>query len=444
MLKLSHEFRDPVHVFVRVTSQEREVIDSRPFQRLRHIHQLAMTYLLYPGATHKRFEHSLGVMDLADRVYSVVTAPENLRGSVREYCPEIRDPFERDYWRRVLRVAALCHDIGHLPFSHAAEKDLLPPDWDHEHLTVEFIRCPEMLALWEKMTPPLRPDDIAKTAVGPKHGKALKFDYTDWETLLAEIIVGEAFGVDRMDYLLRDSLHTGVAYGRFDHHRLIDSLRILPRYEDEDGPGPPVLGVDGGGLLSAEALMLARYFMFSQVYLHHVRRAYDIHLKDFLKCWLPGGFFPIETTALVNLTDNEVLAGLYAAAQDRSASGHEHALRIVRHKHFKALPCESDRMGEALGIETLKRVYQAIAQEFGEDRVRLDEVGAKRPSPDFPVLGRDDKIISSLVRSEVLQHLPIVTQDHVLIDRDLFDKASDWLRKHLDEITLPATEEDEP
>ena len=77
MSKNIHEIRDPIHVFVRLDSDERKVLNSRCFQRLRHIHQLALTYLVYPGATHKRFEHSLGVMELAARVYDVVTNPLN-------------------------------------------------------------------------------------------------------------------------------------------------------------------------------------------------------------------------------------------------------------------------------------------------------------------------------------------------------------------------------
>src|SRR5947199_590865 len=80
-MKHSHEFRDPIHTFISVRTDERTVIDSRPFQRLRHVHQLALSYLVYPGATHKRFEHSLGVMHLASRIFDVVTASENLYGN---------------------------------------------------------------------------------------------------------------------------------------------------------------------------------------------------------------------------------------------------------------------------------------------------------------------------------------------------------------------------
>ena len=110
------------------------------------------------------------------------------------------------------------------------------------------------------MTPPLRADDIVKLAVGPKHAEPLVL--STWETVLAEIIIGDAFGADRMDYLLRDAYHAGVPYGTFDHSRLINTLRILPKkYEESD---EPALGLEAGGLESSEGLMLARHFMYKQ------------------------------------------------------------------------------------------------------------------------------------------------------------------------------------
>ncbi len=316
MPKNVHEIRDPIHVFVRLDNYEREVLDSRPFQRLRHIHQLALTYLVYPGATHKRFEHSLGVMELASRVFDVVTNPANVTDEIRNHLSELSRPGDLDYWRRVLRMAALCHDMGHLPFSHSAEKELLPVDWDHEGLTREIITSEEMKSIWDRITPPLRQDDILKLAVGPK--KAMAHKFSDWEAILSEIIVGDAFGVDRMDYLLRDSHHTGVGYGKFDHYRLIDTLRILPTPPsgEEDDSEEPALGVEEGGIQSAEALMLARYFMYSQVYFHPVRRIYDIHLVDFLMEWLAMGTFSTDLSELLCMTDIEVTAALLKAAFD--------------------------------------------------------------------------------------------------------------------------------
>jgi len=95
MPKNVHEIRDPIHVFIRLSNDERKVLDSRPFQRLRQIHQLGLTYLVYPGATHRRFEHSLGVMELAGRVYDVVT--NKLTDDVRDEFPDVGDDRKREY-----------------------------------------------------------------------------------------------------------------------------------------------------------------------------------------------------------------------------------------------------------------------------------------------------------------------------------------------------------
>src|SRR5262249_928274 len=132
-----HEISDPIHGFIRLDDQERKVLDCRPLQRLRHIQQLALTSLLYPGATHRRFEHSLGVMELAGRVFDVITARDNIQNEAAQAVLP-RDT-NLGYWRQALRMAALFHDTGHLPFSHAAEAELLPAEWDHERITDQII-----------------------------------------------------------------------------------------------------------------------------------------------------------------------------------------------------------------------------------------------------------------------------------------------------------------
>ena len=125
-----HEIRDPIHEFIKLDSDERDVLDSLPVQRLRNVHQLAMEYLVYPGATHKRFEHALGVMELAGRVFDTITRNDLVHDEIRRlFREDIESEDQKRYWRRVLRMAALCHDIGHLPFSHAAEVELLPEGW---------------------------------------------------------------------------------------------------------------------------------------------------------------------------------------------------------------------------------------------------------------------------------------------------------------------------
>ena len=426
MKKITHEIRDPIHVFIKMSSDERKILDTPFFQRLRHIHQLATSYLVYPGATHKRFEHSLGVMELAGRVFDVITHPESLLPRVRELLPEINETQNLYYWRSVLRMAALCHDLGHVPFSHASEKELLPKGWNHEKITIELIK--HLSSEFEDIVQPLKVLDVQKLAVGPSK---LNVEFTDWETILSEIIVGDCFGVDRMDYLLRDSYHTGVAYGKFDHYRLIDTLRILPeKHLDSEEPS---LGVEEGGLHSAEALLLARYFMFSQVYFHPVRRIYDIHLRDFLKEWLDGGLFSTAKEKHQNLTDNEVLAGIRASARDSNLPGHEHAKRILNRGHFKLLyqrqPGDMEVNPDPGGV-----IYKALAEKFGKGYFRRDVYPQKGSSTDFPVSRRDGSIVSSLALSGVLNNIPIALVDFVFVDREKEGKAREWLDSNKEEI----------
>lgn len=436
MPKNIHEIRDPIHVFVRLDSDERKVLNSRCFQRLRHIHQLALTYLVYPGASHKRFEHSLGVMELADRVYDVVTNPAHLTDDLRGRLEPLTNPIQRDYWRRVLRMAALCHDVGHLPFSHAAETELLPKCWDHERITRAIISSDEMKAIWDGVTPPLRHEHIAKLALGSD--KADDLEFSDWEMLLSEIIVGDVLGVDRMDYLLRDSHHIGVAYGRFDHHRLIDSLRILPAPEfgtdvPDEADGAPALGVDGGGIESAEALVLARYFMYSQVYFHPVRRIYDIHLMDFLKEWLPEGRFSTAVSEHLCITDNEVTAGLLKSTMDEEQRGHVHARRIMERDHFKVVYERNSRDVE-INPEAGKAVFDELRQEFGEDHFRYDRLRQGGGEFGFPVRRRDGEVVSSLTVSEILKAVPTISAEYVFADREVTDAAAAWLVEKKDDI----------
>ncbi len=378
-------------------------------------------------------------MELAGRVYDVIAQPENVSDQVRKFLPELSDDFDREYWRRAVRMAALCHDLGHLPFSHAAEKELLPPGCGHEHLTAAIVRSDEMTSIWEAMN--INPDRIVKLALGPKETARLpdgdRLDFSLWETILSEIIVGDAFGVDRMDYLLRDSHHIGVAYGRFDHYRLIDTMRILlppPKY-----PTGPALGVEEGGIKSAEALMFARYFMYSQVYLHPIRRIYDIHLRDFLGEWLDGGRFDIEVANHLRMTDNEVTAALLEAADNPGRKGHHAARCIIGRRHFKPIyePTPEDRK---VNPEAARAVFDALKEKFGEGMFRRDQYRSKSGAPDFPVKTRDGSIVSSVSISEILSRVPVVSTDYVFADPSITEQALAWLTQHRTEIIKPRPE----
>ncbi len=424
MLKTQHEFRDPIHTFIRLDSDERRVVDSEPVQRLRHVHQLAMSYLVYPGATHRRFEHALGVMELAGRIFDVVTHRENVHPVVWNLLPELHDEARlRSYWRCAVRMAGLCHDLGHLPFSHAAEHELLPAGWSHERLSVELILSPQMRTLWRGMK--VDPLDIAKLAVGPE--KLTGELFTTWEALLSEIIVGDAFGADRMDYLLRDSLHAGVAYGRFDHFRLADTVRILPVPGMQgESSLEPQLGVEQGGLRSAEALLLARYFMFNQVYFHPVRRIYDLHLQDFLSAWLSNGQFPVSVSRHLRMTDNEVLTAMARAARESGSKGHDPARRIFRREHFKLL-WEHEATNLQTNPDAGDVIFGAAVAEFGNDTVRRSRFVPDPLPIDFPVLRRDDSIVSALTISEVLERLPTGAFDQIFVEPQQIEAARSWL-----------------
>jgi uncharacterized protein len=432
MAKHLHEIRDAIHGFISVETDERRVIDSRPFQRLRHIHQLALTYLIYPGATHRRFEHSLGVMELAGRVYDIITDREHLTDdAVRDIVPK-PDSFDHKYWRRVVRMAVLCHDIGHLPFSHVGE-DLLPDKKKHEHLTMALIESDLMRPVWNALN--VKPAEVAKLAIGQRYTQA---KFTDWEAILSEIIIGDAFGVDRMDYLLRDSHHTGVAYGKFDHIRLIDNLRILPKTYTQGGELS--LGIDQGGLHAAEALLLARYFMYTQVYFHPIRRVYDHHLVTFIKSLLPGGMFSLDLEEHLRMTDNELTCELLDAARNPGHKGHVPARLIAQREHFQ-LVYERNPADIARNPQAGQLVCKGLAGQFADTCVHYTSYRERGRVFDFPVLTRSG-VGSSSDHSDILQRLPVVAFDFVFVARDKKGEAERWLKENKERILMLETESD--
>lgn len=429
LAKRYHEFRDPIHTFVRAENAERALINSDYYQRLRNIHQLALSYLIYPGAIHNRFEHCLGVMELAGRVYDVITHSDNIHAKIRDVVEVVDQTSPRwHYYRTTVRMAALCHDLGHLPFSHGPE-DLLPVDekgnpWTHERIGYEIIMLPELQKIWHDMG--VHADVVAKLSIGPKEcaafDKTIKFDL--WETLLSEIVTGNALGVDRMDYLLRDSLHAGVAYGKFDHYRLIDTIRILPKEEDSE---EPFLGIESGGLHSAEQMLLARYFMFKQVYLHPIRRAYDMHLVEFLQKWLPGGKFPVDIASHQKLTDNEVLVAIAEASRDNDNPAHVEALRISKREHFKVL-WERNPVDKAKNVGAIDCIYKAAIKEFGAPNIRKDAYQKNKGPNSFPVHQRG-RIVDAKAISDTLNKIPFDNIEFIFVNRECAKKAEKWLKE---------------
>ena len=175
--------------------------------------------------------------------------------------------------------------------------------------------------------PPVNPTHVLQLAVGMKFAHHIEF--TNWGRMLSNLIIDNNFGADRMDYLLRDSHHIGVAYGKFDHYRLIDCLRFLVTDEADnaDSNVAPELGIEQGGIHAVETLNLARYYMYKQVYLHAVRRIYDIHLTDFLVEWLPNECIS-NSAELLELTDNEIIVALHKKLESEDKFK-RHADRIL-------------------------------------------------------------------------------------------------------------------
>ena len=404
MARLQHEVRDVIHGFVIFDNLEKRLIDSAPFQRLKCIHQLATSYQIYPGAVHTRFEHSLGVMAVADRIFQTVFSAE-MRDEVRDRIVDELNEDQKRYWRRVVKIAALLHDIGHLPFSHAAEDALLPEGWNHERLTTEMIRHSEIAGILQGNKPPIDVEDVVDLAWDVK--KRTKVDPTlalsPWKTLLNEIITGNTFGADRIDYLLRDSWHAGVAYGRFDPVRLIDGLRIVIDPSNDE----IALGLDNGGIHSAEALVLARYFMYTQVYFHDVRRAYDQHLRDFLVTLLPGGKFSSDWNDMLRYTDHEVLVALREAAASTDHTHHTLACRMMSRQHFRTI-YELSATHKKQNPNIFSEILDDAKNELGDENVRSDHYGPKSETNNFPVLLEDGTVASSLNESGVIAQIPAI------------------------------------
>ena len=321
-----YEIRCPVHRFVTINDWEREIINEPVFQRLRRIRQLAWTDQVYPGAMHTRFEHSLGVLHIANLLYEAIRerSAEALKTELRYN----DDGLKRD--RIIVRIAALLHDLGHSPFSHASE-ELFPAREDgasryaHEDYSAAIIRTKLRNVIEDhplNKNYGLTADQVADLLEGKASAGGALF----WR----ELITGQ-IDADRMDYLLRDSLHCGVDYGRYDLPRLVNTVQVIVSKDH----GGPRLGVSEGGVHAAEGLVLARYFMFTQVYFHKTRIAFNHHLQQAMAELLPGGLFPRpvgdELKEFLAWDDWRVLGAL------GRGEGGEHGLRLANREHYREI-----------------------------------------------------------------------------------------------------------
>ncbi len=307
---------DAIHGNIALNELETQIVDSAPFQRLHHIRQLSMSYCVYPSGEHSRFAHSLGVMQFATDMFETLE---------RKHCLKPYAPDEEDIGRakQILRITALLHDVGHAPFSHASEThDLMP--MPHEEFSCRIIRDEYSSLLDDSKLNPygITASEVCDTLTGESTSRL--------GPLMHQLISGD-LDADRMDYLSRDSHHIGLNCGRFNYPRLVHSLTIPPASDKDEEQGP-LLGIEAGGVHAAEEMILARYFMFTQVYFHKTRRALDYHLGNVIRKVLKAeGLekYPTDTSKYLQCNDARIITWM------TNNPGDEDVHKITHRQHMK-------------------------------------------------------------------------------------------------------------
>lgn len=326
------EIKDPVHGYVQITDNERDLIDSYPVQRLRRIRQLAGSEYVYPGANHTRFEHSLGAMYLAGKVAAnsslsrIITAEE----------------------AEMIRVSGLLHDVGHGPFSHVFEQLLIRDlEKTHEDVTSWLIESSEIADKIAKIG--YKPEDVAKLAVGKLRERGKAF----WNQ-----IISSAVDVDKQDYIVRDTFHTGAEYGFIDVFRLIHALDVLGEN----------LAVELGALSALEAFIIARIESFKSIYFHRVGRAAQIMLATAMeKADAELGLTAFKTPEeYMAMDDYTVWAALKKCDNSKGIIEDLERRRMLKCAYERTFYEKDAMVSNIFGRETYRRQMQEeLAKEAG-------------------------------------------------------------------------------
>jgi HD superfamily phosphohydrolase len=338
--------RDPLWNTIRLDPTAVRIIDTAAFQRQRYIKQLGFAHLVYPGATHTRFDHAVGVYHLA------VTALRRLRE---------RTDIPEELWGEagLVPYAALLHDIGHYAFSHSLEElgsDMLPGD--HEAVSARFFASPEL--------------QQALSTLGEQAAQKIHALIQGQSENPFGGLVSGSLDLDKMEYLRRDARFCGVPYGEVDVDRLLQGLVILTDPET----GAFEIGVYEKAVSALESLLFAKYQMFRNVYWHHGVRAAAALYKRIINEAV--GAKILDAEELVGPTDEELLYETSRRAQQSdTAIGERLATRWLPALRARRLPKRAlevtaaelgDRVVEdwVLSDTSLKRaVEDSLAEEVG-------------------------------------------------------------------------------
>lgn len=426
--------RDPIHGTQKVTRAEIAVIEHPAVQRLRHIKQLGMAELAYPGATHSRYAHALGVMHIAGRIFDAVTEDYQL------------DNADRARLRSTLRLAALFHDLGHPPLSHSTEL-LMPPvrsldmgPWltgpterraSHEDYTLKIVLSSDLTSIVEKWFSDAgvySTDVAALLTNAPPEETSERFVINgyNWRPFLRQCIASE-LDADRMDYLLRDSYFAGVSYGRYDLEWLLENLRLVER------PIPPAqkarplhLGIASRANFGFEDYLLSRHHMFLAVYLHHVPVAYELMLARLQASGDPNFVLPSTIGAYLQWDDVHFFHLL------RSSSD-PWAQRIVQRRGFRLLlerqhqddDPELIRAGEvpvsdilsSLQKEGIQYLTQSVKSRLSKYFVASPQTVDPDRSPHLPGLAPDGSEVKTPTIYVVENHRAVPLENHISLYR---------------------------
>ena len=353
--------RDPLWNTIRLDPVAVEIVDTAAFQRLRYIRQLGFTHLVYPGATHTRFDHALGVYHLAGTALRLLREQAGV---------------EEEVWEgaELIPYAALLHDIGHYAFSHAMEEleaDGFPGD--HEAVSARFFASPE---LGEALA------SLGERAADKIHALIRG----DSEHPLRGLVSG-SLDLDKMEYLRRDARFCGVPYGEVDVDRLLQGLVLL---SDPDS-GRVEVGVQEKAISALESLLFAKYQMFRNVYWHHAVRSATALYRRIVGEAVRVGL--IEKNELVGPTDEELLYRIHERAVsspdpnvqrigDRWVNALRNRALPKRACELTAPDLEGITLPEWISVESpeRRRVEDALAGELGlpSGEVMLDYPSKKK------------------------------------------------------------------